>query len=81
VAEATAVRCACMSHKMSRAACLQCITACGLICIVCGHLWLMERATVHKAKTQPYDVHWGNVPLHVKLGIHHSDNMYNCFDA
>ena len=54
------MRCACMSHEMSRATCLQCTTACCL-CIVCGHLWLMEHARRGR------DVHWGNVPLHPSL--------------
>ena len=36
---------------------MQCTTACCL-CIVYGHLWLMERAKRGR------DEHWGNVPLH-----------------
>ena len=50
----------CMSHEMSRAACLQCTTA-FCLCIICGHLWLMESAKRGRG------VHWGNVPLYPSL--------------
>ena len=67
VAEATAVRCACMSHEISRATCLQCTTACCLCIasvIICGS-W---RACNLQNAAVTTDVHWGNVgPLHPSL--------------
>ena len=70
---AIAVRWACMSSKMSRAARLQCTTACCLR-IVCGDLWLMERAKCGR------DVQWGNAPLHPSC-IYIIYTIYNRLDA
>ena len=51
------MHCACMSHELSRAACLQCTTAC-VVYASSVVMWLMECAKRGR------DVHWGKVPLH-----------------
>ena len=55
--EAHAVQWLCMPAEMTRAARLQSMAACRLR-VVCGDLWLLERAK------RGYVMHWGNVPPH-----------------